>query len=209
MLINRKVLRYEEVAQFDNFYWRKVFFHDYTNKACFTSEEEALKCLDQEDKYSILYSLNKYKFNDVFEFIIEYPSLNYYFRWNQTSNPCEEEEKEGKYTADGFNLIHKGSDGKTFGGLVKTKIPSVKDTNTLLNGVPGNAFWFYSIGMYCNPEGNYSSQGFPPADDPGTDIVILWVKDLAYKPNNNIIQIKQTTNENKNSLMYIFLLSAP
>ena len=135
--------------------WKKVFYHNFTGRVMFSSESEALHC-ETTQKFSILDTISpKYKYREKYEFIIWYPSLDYYFQWRQSMNPVLELEKSGKNESEGFELIHKGYDDKDdpFGGLVKTAGTMANNRLPFLNGVPsgyGSADVTYAVGIYAD-----------------------------------------------------------
>ena len=179
-----------EYVQYQGFMWKKVFYHNFTGRVMFSSESEALHC-ETTQKFSILDTISpKYKYREKYEFIIWYPSLDYYFQWRQSMNPVLELEKSGKNESEGFELIHKGYDDKDdpFGGLVKTNIKFNNKINSLLNGVPGHSHWYFAIGMYSPSYSPYSTDGIPSAATP-TDQVVLWLKDPTIRFQCTQIQI--------------------
>ena len=83
------------------------------------------------------------------------------------------ENAESKY-AVGFRLIH--SEWSTFGGLVRTAINnSANCISTLLDGMPGNIKWHYSIGMYSYCDTIYGSR-LPPGPRMGVKEIYLWMR---------------------------------
>ena len=87
-----------------NEFWELIYYHDYSTAGVWKDEEEALYS-KKADKYSILSLIDsRYKTNDEYEFLLEYPGYSGYNRWCQKLNPLEENEVNGKcgQTAEGF-----------------------------------------------------------------------------------------------------------
>ena len=168
-----------EVKIFDNSKWLKVFYHDCTGQNFFESEEQALYSTDPK-KYSILANISsKHKINHKYEFIIFWPSLQQYHRWRQVKNPIYDiEQNIGLYQVEGFETIYPKEipeADQRFGGLVKTAISDGEYNNSLLNGIPGTNWWYYSIGMYTKSKQYYKDNGIPAVIPNLTNIVSLWL----------------------------------
>ena len=188
---------------FQRAFWLKVFFHNFTGVVTFKDEAEAKHC-NEAQKYSILDEIGpQYKYKGHYEFILEYPSLDYYFQWQQSLSPLEDIESIDKDKAEGFNLIHNGTNNY-FGGLVKTNLTISKNNkiNSLLNGYPGDSMWYFGIGMYSCVYEPYASEGPPPAQNPGTDLVVLWIRD----PRRSFFCTMSYINIHYNHLCYLFVI---
>jgi hypothetical protein len=151
--------------------WDEVFHHNYTNKALFTNETEALFC-NEEDKFSILGLINaKYQIkHKYYEFILQYPDA--FIHWRQNKNPVEEEEYENQTSAEGFEFID-GYNNENFKGLCKSALESDKG-KCFINGQPGKTTWFFAIGFYKAPE--WEERGIPSYPSTCTNYVSLWIK---------------------------------
>ena len=166
-----------EFAYFKKAYWLKLFYHDMSALEAFSSEEEALKC-STEKKFSILGFLSdSFKFNNKFEFLLDYPELHAYNTWKQTNNPLKENET-GQQEVDGFVPKHTGAPRSNWGGLVYTAVhPRNLSRPSLLNGTPNkDDDWYFAIasyGMAWGPNTNYFTI---PANSTPVNIVSLWVK---------------------------------
>ena len=163
-----------EIALFKGKLWLKVFAHKYNNtNDCFSNESEARHNIE-ENKFSILDEINEsMRINGKYEFIIEYP--NEYFHWRQSSNPLEETEIINKNAAEGFVSLHNGTEMSKWGGLVKSSINISGVISSFLEGNPGNDWWMFSIGMYCNIRGWDTKKGIPGSVS-GVPSVRLWVR---------------------------------
>ena len=89
---------------FDGAKWLLIFHQDFT-KVGYITIEEAKYC-DEDGKYSILSELsNISQYNNVYEFLLEYPGLDY-IRWTQTKNPVKEKEINTDEETLGVRYIH-------------------------------------------------------------------------------------------------------
>lgn len=175
-----------EIAKYDDSLWIKVFSFDQPTSQCFVNEKEAMHTNTQY-KYSILSEINsRMKINNKFEFIIEYPN-NIYFRWKQSNNPLRERNVIGKYPADGFEAIHNGTNAPEWGGLVRAISINGKKPNALLDGNPGVGSWWFSIGMYCDCESTYATDGMPGYTYHNVRSVKLW---LLFSLSNKVYHSK-------------------
>lgn len=107
-------------------------------------------------------------FDKKFTFALVYDELQIYNICQQTNNPMNEEaQKSYNYNVTGYNPIRisgKVNDYCTWGGLVLT---------TYIDGCPGGASWFYSIG-YTGAHWQYT--GYIPSNIKPVNYVTLWVK---------------------------------
>ena len=116
--------------------WFLIFHHN-SNGGYFSSNE--LLMYYSEHKYSALETLEKYRINGYFEFLLEYPQLDGYNRFIQKSNPTK------TASIEGYRKKHLSWELHDFGGLALSSDPSC----TYIDGSPGNGNdWFYSIGLY-------------------------------------------------------------
>ena len=175
-----------EIRKYDSFQWLKIFYHFNPNgENGFVNASEAMYCVDNEHKYSILSTINRrYKINGLYEFIIEYPELGTYNRWQQTDNPLEITEDLITRNVSGFNPIETKAVNDNWGGLSRTKdgINGYDLAPSLLNGIPGNHEWYFAIGQYKNVNWTYvDSSGSSleyriPSNSLPVSIVSLWLK---------------------------------
>ena len=171
---------------FEDAKWVKIFAHDYSQKTKFT-KQEALHCVDQSDKYSILYSLNprdkikefgSYYFEFLYEFV-NLTSLSISFvRFIQSNNPLEQPEViQGSNRVPGFKIISSNFHDDVFGGLAQT----TKDFNgcipSLLNGNINSIEWYYTIGMFDECQGtNWNYNFLPSSYFSKTNAAFLWMR---------------------------------
>ena len=81
--------------------WLRILYHNTANNEYFNDSNDALLSLNNQNKYSILKYLpyvHTYQYRK-FEFLLEYPGLNGFNRWKQTSNPTKNSDVYG-YEAD-------------------------------------------------------------------------------------------------------------
>ena len=178
--------------QHKGYLWRKVFYHNNTNgEHGFANEAEAKYCINDPNKYSILSTIDsRYKFDGVYEFIIEYPELGTYNRWQQKDNPLEIKEDLHSATVLGFKPIETYAGNPKWGGLSKT----IYDSRfgwipCLLNGIPSSTSWFYAIGQYKNiywtiGTGEKRFYSIPSNRDPVSEVV-LWIRTTRVNTFNN------------------------
>jgi len=152
--------------------WLKIFYHDSSIGDYFHNYSEVLKCSSCR-KFSVIGEIDsKYKNNDKYEFLLEYPEFNKYNRWRQTHNPKDNPEVEGQ-KADGYEDMEIYYPGRYWGGIVKSS-----HTQSAFDGSTGHINWLFAIGSYEPwPEANK----FPgPAIDfntyYGVSEVLLWVR---------------------------------
>ena len=160
MEVDGKFLKLERGAL-----WSLLFYHDLNKATYFSSKSEALEC-NEEGKFSVLSRLSsKYKINNKYEFIIEYPELNETNQWRQSLNPLHQPHNNGD-NATGYEEIDVQMSINYFGGLFYFSGNNV----CLLKGST-NEWWHYAIGTI--------SKEFDPCfPGPGTSskIVKLWVR---------------------------------
>ena len=173
------------IKQYNGSLWLKIFYHyNPEGRNPFINEYEAQYCINNENKFSILLDLDeKFKINGHYEFMIEYPQLNTYNRWQQSNNPINEDECTNAFgcstTAIGFKRIETKAESSSWGGLVKTKHNSnYKSPPSLLNGTPGRSDWFFAIGQYKNTPWLYNSTTYSniPSNAQPVDVVLLWLR---------------------------------
>ena len=164
--------------------WLKIFYQKYdkNEENLFINEEEANYTISNNiNKYSILSNISdEYQIDDHYEFLLLYPENSTYFRWQQKKFPLEEEENVSNTTASGFKLISNSTEGHKFGGLVKSTIPDSDNLiNSLLDGNPGSAEWYFCIGLYKYSHPKWLSSGIPSfiaGFDKPTNVVSLWIR---------------------------------
>jgi len=152
--------------------WFKIFYHDSSIGDYFHNYSEVLKCSSCR-KFSVIGEIDsKYKYNDKYEFLLEYPEFNKYNRWRQTHNPKDNPEVEGQ-KADGYEGVDITYSGMYWGGLVKSSF-----TQSAFDGSAGHNYWYYAIGCYSKWVNDNVFPG--PSIDLSTGYavksVLLWVR---------------------------------
>jgi len=125
--------------------WLKIFYHDSTGGVFFTSYTEG-ESTNQPQKFSILKTIDdRFKYNNKFEFLLEYPEVSGYNRWRQSLNPLYDNEVANQ-KATGYEPISISWTGEYWGGLVRTTLSSASFP-CLIDGSAGNERWWYAIGL--------------------------------------------------------------
>ena len=172
----------------------ELFYQNITNRVGFDNETEALHCTESNIKYSTIDELeSSFKIPSInkYEFLMEYPEIgdDYYYQWQQSTNPLEESESQALINATGFNLIHYPKDEKEtvisiFRGLVKTTGATARNPLALLNGQPsktGISGWNFGVGIYTGayykPQStSMTMYNIPIGNSNGANSLYLWVK---------------------------------
>ena len=170
----------EDLKFYNDSYWLKVFYHyNPDGKNGFEDDKEALHCINNKYKYSILSSINyRYRINGLYEFIIEYPELGTHNRWQQKDNPIDITENLNSKYVDGFNPLETFAKSSSWGGLAKTADLDYQKPPSLLNGSPSASSWHFAIGQYKNTQwssGDKTVYSIPSNSLP-VSIVILWLR---------------------------------
>lgn len=128
--------------------WMLIYRHSTLKTVSYFTIETA-KFSNEDDKFSILGKIDdSFKYNDKYEFLLEYPESGKFCIWRQSKNPLEQK-KDGKNEAEGFEPIH----------LIESQFCGLQYTggNSLLNGHRTSDGWIYAIGTITN----HYSPSFP------------------------------------------------
>ena len=176
--------------------WQLIFYHNAKGNVFFTRGSESLLFCNKTQQFSILGTLtNNYKINGYFEFLIEYPEINYLIHWRQKKNPI-------KYDSNvGFVPLHVPYNPSTFLGLALAKNC---DDSTFLHGNVGGGSWFFSIGCYTAWSGDGSFPG-PYLEDKDKNAIGIFIVSL-YVRIRRSISCKIMRNSRYNLEIMIFLL---
>ena len=154
--------------------WRLIFFHDASTKVLFHKGVDELFVKSEDGKkYSILGTLsNKDKHSSYFEFLLEYPTIQYTIHWKQRLNPIT---TPSTVTDTGFVPIRVPYLYVPFKGLAR----SADENKTFLDGSPGATTytWWCAIASYRNYPGSNDIPGPRPTEDyyKGVPNVFLWL----------------------------------
>jgi hypothetical protein len=155
-----------------------IFYHNSSGGVRFANFEKAMRN-DEPNLYSALYKIApKYKINGKYEFILDYE--NGFLQWRQNNNPLLETEK-GTATVEGYEYI-KSTVGEigSFGGLARTNSSTKFQVNgcisTLLNGIPIDYNWWYSVGTIHSCEARWNGDYIPGSTSISTKYVKLWIR---------------------------------
>lgn len=141
------------ITRDDNTKWVPLVLHNINGgNQYYSTVAEALHC-DTDGKISNLYLFQQT--HDIFkdslgyyEFILEYPELNNYQRWKQTSNPVTTYDAVSNYTP-----IHISWTKDNWGGMARQNSSINTKTSCLLSGGIGTANWWYALCSYANYQG--------------------------------------------------------
>lgn len=152
-----------ETKEFGDATWLKVYYTNSKNGTVLWKDVDELGFSLQAYKWSILGML-PYFYNNTwkYEFLLEYPSLNKYNRWRQTSNPLL-----ASQSVSGYSPISIQMSENNWGGL---SLSSTKGTSTIIDGSPGSTDWYYAIGQQQVYNGGI------PSNDSAVQEVYLWIR---------------------------------
>ncbi|MNS98863.1 hypothetical protein D3C72_1332440 [compost metagenome] len=147
--------------------WVKLVYQNNNNGTVLFNPNEMNFC-DKQGKYSILGEIEKYRDNSGnFEFLLEYPEINQYNRWIQSSNPTEYIE-----TVNDYESIQTTWRTRNWSGLAKSNSGAC-----YLDGSIGTSTWFYAVGSYTNWTDSNNKIGIPSYDsNVAVNEVNLWVR---------------------------------
>ena len=118
---------YTPIKQFDGAVWARLYhYNNQSGTIVWSASAQVLSKngYDTVHKKSILYNLSNYIYNGKYELLLEYPDLNKYVRWIQTSDFTLSD----KIT--GFSLKHNDFIGRTvFNGLRLNNTQSIISAN--------------------------------------------------------------------------------
>ena len=164
---------YEIKSTYDA-HWLKIFYHNSSNGVYFNNSNDSI-FIDTKQKYSILQKIDdSFKYNNKFEFLLEYPELSGYNRWRQNINPINDIEKLGISPANGYEPVQISWNLSIWGGLVKSIY-----TCSLLDGSVGATTWWFSIGCYY---GCWTGEKFPGPNSIEVTQVYLWIRIKDFDP---------------------------
>ena len=82
--------------------WLKIFYQHIENiKDAFETIDDAAYVIGT-NQYSILSEVSQWPHEGPYEFLLQYPELTGFNRWNQTNFPLKDNCTQGKDTVDGF-----------------------------------------------------------------------------------------------------------
>ena len=162
-----------KIKFFNNKRWLLLFYQNIYTINDFIKEESEFLYVNQRTKFSIFKFINEdFKYDNFYEFLLEYPSLEGYNQWKQGLFPLDCNESEGDKTVD----FQADSSTLSWSYLFKGLISSSAVSDTFLDGSVDNDKWWYSIGA----KRAYTKQLFPgPATKGESGIslstVYLWI----------------------------------
>lgn len=114
----------------------KVFYHDSSTGVWFNQDE--MYYANSKYKLNLFGNItNKHKIGEYFEFVFEYPDLN--FSWKQKKNIKDTEIGDNSQT-----IGYVGNGPGCFGGIIKSEFTS----DSLYDGSPPDKYnsWWFSVG---------------------------------------------------------------
>ena len=120
--------------------WVKIFYHN-INSGFYSKNYNDFLYSEGENNFSIIGPMmDLYKYNRVFEFIIDYGSDGF-IAWQQKANPLNVFKVNSTASSIGLRIISNGNNWREFGGLMRSNNGgSYLDCQSVLGG-----YW-YSIG---------------------------------------------------------------
>ena len=150
--------------------WLLVFRHKTIYKSLNNSfNEDLLRYSTEENRYSLLGNINNsFKYNGMYEFLLEYPEIEGYNRWRQRKNPFTARPNENI----GYQKINCTWEGLGWGGIARSD-----SGYSLLDGTPKvSSNYYFAIGLNSS-WGNYSipgpftsNQGIQPRE------LLIWIR---------------------------------
>ena len=127
--------------------WGRIFWHDVsTSSTWFADATEAKNC-NESNRYSKLGSLENFRINNEYEFMLVYPkySTTKYNRWIQTANPLVTSTEASKTKESmGYSPVQINLPNNWGYGIGLSNHPDV----TFMDCEAGNDNWFGAIGLY-------------------------------------------------------------
>ena len=160
-----------------NAWWANIFFHYSTNGEYFNNSDpnrSPLFCKN-ENTYSYLGDIsNKYRVNNKFEFLLEYPEYPGYNRWTQTINPLYS--RGVAISQMGFEAVGSLSWSATVGFTALHQITSYEAT--FLKCAEVESSWHYAIGAYhfYNVTNTIPGPYIAAYDGKYVKSVLLWIR---------------------------------
>lgn len=149
-----------------------LVFHQNASVGLFEKPEDAIFSL-REGMYSILSEIKeKWKIDQKYEFMLDYPSLGKRNIWRQSLNPIDdyEEERPNSKTAVGYEQISIDMTTLGWGGLVRSSHSSSFLDGSVNKVEVDGSYWYYSIGT-CD-----LFRGGIPADGNCVQNAYLWIR---------------------------------
>ena len=166
----------------------KIFYQD-ADVGNFTSVDEARSC-NEAGKYSILEEARDihHYWNDKYEFLLEYPSLLGFNRWQQSIYPLDAANDD----VGEFVNVSCSWTVNYWKGLQKSSYKC-----TLLEGSIGHQYWYYAIGMKANC--HHDRPHYFPGPSSSQSKVYLWMR----------VNLFATNYSNNNSLLfYLYIFTS-
>ena len=129
--------------------WVLLYYHDYSKVSFWKTAAEALD-YNEPDKYGNVRLISQhFKYNNEYEFLLEYPEVSGYNRWCQAKNPLDETKSGSAVNVTGYRPVHISWNTCQWSGLYKTS-----NDGSLIDGSYGINYGWFVIGRKSNYEGS-------------------------------------------------------
>ena len=187
-----------EIKYLYNAKWLKIFFHNSSNQNFFLNQFEVLNC-NSINKYSILNEINeKFKINNKFEFLLEYPNIIGYNRWVQNLNPINQTGS----IVEGYEKIETSWEGPYWGGL------AISSATTLcfIDGAVSKPDWWFVIGAYQSWGSTITFPG-PRFNNPSDTYIAVSSTYLWIRIDGTNFDLQFQSKNQKKNLISLFLFT--
>ena len=138
MIVPRNLIN---IKYFNGKPFLKIFYQFTNSSSDFFNENDDFELINERNKFSILKHIDdRFKYNDYFEFLLEYPSLEGFNNWKQKIFPTKAEDPNSiGYLKENDSCTW---EGKEWGGLFK----SSNFNASYLEGSVNTSLYWYTIG---------------------------------------------------------------
>ena len=148
--------------------WMLIFRHKIVpGTEDFLFNEDLLRESTEENRFSLLGNINNsFRFRGKYEFLLEYPEHNGYYRWKQRLNPFTAKQ----YDNIGYEKIHEEWTEFKFGGITRSSSGC-----SILDGRPRSGDYYYAIGLNTSWGNNLIPGPFTGRSKPVREVK-LWIR---------------------------------
>ena len=192
--------------------WLKIFYHNSSTKVFFNKSKNEHLSSNSEEKYSILGALESiHRFDNSFEFLLEYPELQGYNRWIQTVNPLGIKNPTTRESL-GYESINETWSCNYCGGFTL----SINQNTFICGAIGHSSHWVFAIGSFSNYGTDNTFPGPTINDENGNatnthkiSYVYLWIRVKQFHSlfNSNCSSCRYNDISSQYSKIKIFLMS--